>query len=90
MIQNFKTLLQTILIFLALIPQPFQNNAIPEETKQFFSSIRYNNLTTFQQKLPSLDRNIKLPNGTTPITFAVQHGNFACCTELLKHNLGLS
>lgn len=86
MIQNFKTLLQTILIFLGLIPQPFQNNAIPEETKQFFSSIRYNNLATFQQKLPSLDRNIKLPNGTTPITFAVQHGNFACCTELLKHN----
>ncbi|MBP6892164.1 ankyrin repeat domain-containing protein [Candidatus Babeliales bacterium] len=86
MILNLKNLLFSIITFFGLTPQPITNNAISEETKQFFSSIRYDRLATFSEKLPLLDRNIQLPNGITPITFAIQHSNFACCTELLKQN----
>lgn len=63
---------------------------IPQTTKQFFQSILIDNSELFEKTKNQVDKNVTLPDQTTPISFAIQHSSFQYCPALIRENFAAS
>lgn len=89
MFSSIYDLYLATLIFCGLAQQT-ENQTISHETQELFQSIIFDDLEQFNKAEGLVSRTVKLPDGQTPLSFAISRSAYAYCPKLVQDKFDVS